>query len=146
LHILTKESMNHHSEEYIHHLIELWLNEDIGEGDHTTLSNISQHAKGKAILQVKHAGIVAGIRIAHRIFKKFDPNLNLDVFIQDGMPIKKGDVVFEINGSVRSILQTERTVVNVMRQLSGVATQTYLYSRKLSGLKTIVLDTRKTNY
>ena len=133
-----------YSEDILDKLIIQWLDEDIGEGDHTTLSTILPDTKGKARLLVKQEGIIAGIRVAERIFNKFDPTLNLEIFIKDGTLVKPGDIVFEVKGLVPSILQTERLVLNVMQRMSGVATQTYEFVSKLKGLKTIVLDTRKT--
>ena len=134
-----------HSEKHLNILIDLWLDEDIGDGDHTTLSTIPENASGKAKLLVKQEGIIAGVRIAIEIFKRFDPNLQIEVYIPDGSPIKSGDVVFEVHGHVRTILQTERLVLNVMQRMSGVATQTHNYVKKLEGLNTKILDTRKTS-
>lgn len=136
--------MNPNSDAFLDKLIEIWLDEDIGEGDHTTLSTILPEVTGKAKLLVKQKGIIAGIRIADKIFRKFDDSLELEVFIRDGDPINPGDIVFVVKGKVRSILQTERLVLNVMQRMSGVATQTRGYVDKLAGLKTVVLDTRKT--
>jgi nicotinate-nucleotide pyrophosphorylase (carboxylating) len=133
-----------HTDKHLNILIDLWLDEDIGDGDHTTLSTIPANASGKARLLVKQAGIIAGIRVAKEIFYRFDPEMKIEIYIPDGTPIKPGDVVFEISGLVRSILQTERLVLNVMQRMSGVATQTHGYVKKLDGLKTKVLDTRKT--
>ena len=132
------------SEDRLDKMIKLWLDEDIGDGDHTTIATILPGTKGKAKLLVKQEGIIAGIRIAERIFKKFDRNLEISIFIPDGTPVKNGDVAFEIKGPVRSILQTERLVLNIMQRMSGVATQTFQYVNSLKGLKTVVLDTRKT--
>ena len=132
------------SEDQLDKFIEIWLNEDIGDGDHTTLSTIPSGDKGKARLLVKQLGIISGIRVAARIYNKFDKDLQLEVFIKDGSNIKPGDVVFEIQGSLRSILQTERLVLNILQRMSGVSTQTREYVDKLNGLKTKVLDTRKT--
>jgi nicotinate-nucleotide pyrophosphorylase (carboxylating) len=136
--------MKQHSEDLLDKLIDLWLTEDIGEGDHTTLSTILPGTMGKARLMVKQEGIIAGIRIAERIFNKFDTSLETEVFINDGTPVSPGDIAFEVRGPVSSILQTERLVLNVMQRMSGVATQTHCYVSKLKDLKTVVLDTRKT--
>ncbi len=136
--------MTDNQAKHLHILIDLWLDEDIGDGDHTTLSTIPESARGKAKLLVKQAGIIAGVRIAKEIFNRFDPGLKTEVFIPDGSIIKPGDVVFEVEGLVRTILQTERLVLNVMQRMSGVATQTHNYVKKLEGLKTKILDTRKT--
>ena len=132
------------SEDQLDKFIGIWLNEDIGDGDHTTLSTIPSGDKGKARLLVKQPGIISGIRVAGRIYNQFDKDLNLEIFIKDGGKIKPGDVVFEIQGSLRSILQTERLVLNILQRMSGVSTQTREYVDKLNGLNTKVLDTRKT--
>ncbi len=137
--------MTVHSDKHLDILIDLWLEEDIGDGDHTTLSTIPATASGKAKLLVKQPGIIAGVRIAIEIFKRFDPGMKTVVFIPDGSPIKPGDIVFEVQGLVRTILQTERLVLNVMQRMSGVATHTNNYVHKLKGLKTKILDTRKTS-
>lgn len=136
--------MIRNSDEQLDKFIEIWLDEDIGDGDHTTLSTIPQGNAGKARLLAKQQGIIAGIRVVDRIYKKFDHELHLEVFIQDGTIIKPGDLVFEVQGPVRSILQTERLSLNILQRMSGVATQTREYVNKLNGLKTKVLDTRKT--
>ncbi len=124
--------------------IEIWFEEDIGEGDFTTLSTIPEEAHGKAELLAKDTGIIAGIFIASRIYEKFDASLKIREIIPDGSAIHPGDIVFEVSGSVRSILQTERMVLNVMQRLSGVATQTREYVKLLDGFHTRILDTRKT--
>jgi len=125
-------------------LIDLWFREDIGDGDHTTLSTIPENATGKARLLVKEEGILAGVEIAELIFNKFDSNLTVEVFMKDGDPIKPGDHVLVVDGSVRSILQSERLVLNVMQRMSGIATETSRYVKELEGTGTRVLDTRKT--
>lgn len=118
--------------------------EDIGEGDHTSLSCIPASAQGKSVLLIKEAGIVAGVRVALEVFRHFDPQLKTKVFIQDGQKVKSGDIVFETTGSVRSLLQTERLMLNIMQRMSGIATTTRLYADQLQGLRTRVIDTRKT--
>ena len=128
----------------IDELIRLSFAEDIGDGDHTTLSCIPETATGKSKLIVKEDGIIAGIDIAQRIFHSFDRDLKVSVFIEDGSPVKIGDIAFIVEGSVRSILQTERLVLNVMQRMSGIATTTHKYAERLVGTKTRVLDTRKT--
>ena len=125
----------HHFDELLNKSIDIWFAEDIGEGDHTTLSTIPENAGGKASLLAKDKGIIAGIFIASRIYKRFDPSLTLKEIIPDGSPIKPGDIIYEISGSVRSILQTERLVLNVMQRLSGVATQTRQYVDLLEGFQ-----------
>ncbi|HOQ58221.1 MAG TPA: carboxylating nicotinate-nucleotide diphosphorylase [Bacteroidales bacterium] len=118
--------------------------EDIGEGDHTSLSCIPASARGKSMLLIKEAGVVAGVRVALEVFRLFDPQLQTTVFIQDGQKVKPGDIVFETAGSVRSLLQTERLMLNIMQRMSGIATTTRLYADRLQGLHTKVIDTRKT--
>ena len=120
------------------------LAEDIGDGDHTTLSCIPEQAQGKSILLIKEAGIVAGVRVALEVFRCFDPGLKTTVFIPDGSAVKPGDIVFETSGKVRSLLQTERLMLNIMQHMSGIATTTHKYVERLQGLKTRVIDTRKT--
>ncbi len=129
---------------YLDNLIRLAFQEDIGDGDHTSLSTIPHHATGKARLLVKEPGILAGVEVAKSVFRIFDPELKMTLFLADGTSIIKGDVAFEVEGKVLSILQCERLVLNFMQRLSGIATQTKIYADRLSGLKTQVLDTRKT--
>ena len=130
--------------DFIDQLIRLAFAEDIGDGDHTTLSSIPESAMGKSRLIVKEDGVIAGIEIALRIFNHFDPTLKVTVFINDGAEVKVGDVAFVVEGKVQSILQTERLVLNVMQRMSGIATTTRRYAKRLEGTKTRVLDTRKT--
>ncbi len=129
---------------YLDNLIRLAFQEDIGDGDHTSLSTIPSDALGKARLLVKESGILAGVEVARRVFQLFDPSLQLTIYLEDGAAINKGDVAFQVEGKVLSILQCERLVLNFMQRLSGIATQTHLYACRLEGLKTKVLDTRKT--
>lgn len=131
-------------DELIDDLLTLAFAEDVGDGDHTTLSTIPADEKGKQRLIVKEEGILAGVDIARKVFDKFDPELKMTVFINDGSHVKPGDIAFEVEGSVRSLLQTERVMLNIMQRMSGIATQTAKYQQKLEGLKTKVLDTRKT--
>lgn len=128
----------------IDELIDLAFAEDIGDGDHTTLSTIPASETGRQQLIVKQPGILAGVEIARRVFEKFDPSLKMTVFIEDGAEVKPGDVAFVVEGPVRSLLQTERTMLNIMQRMSGIATTTHEYQSRLEGLKTKVLDTRKT--
>ncbi len=125
-------------------IIESALLEDIGDGDHSSLACVPEDANGKATLLVKDDGILAGVDLAIRIFKKYDPSLTIDVQIIDGTPVKKGDVAFIISGSSRSILATERLVLNFMQRMSGIATQTNKIVSLLEGTNTRLLDTRKT--
>ncbi len=125
-------------------LIDLAFAEDIGDGDHTTFCCIPESAVGESRLLVKERGVLAGVAVARRIFMRFDPGLRMDVLIGDGAGVKPGDVAFTVRGRVRSLLQTERLMLNVMQRMSGVATLTRRYVDALSGTKTRVLDTRKT--
>lgn len=129
---------------YLRIFIENALSEDLGDGDHTSLACIPSYAEGKAHLLVKEPGILAGVDIANEVFKKIDPDISLEIFIQDGTEIKPGDVVFVVKGKVLTILQAERTVLNIMQRMSGIATCTHKYVKHLEGLKTKILDTRKT--
>lgn len=125
-------------------LIDLAFAEDIGDGDHTTLCCIPEDAIGKQKLLVKEAGIIAGVEMARKIFARFDADLQVETFIEDGAEVKPGDIVFIVTGKVRSLLQTERLMLNVMQRMSGIATMTHRYMERLKGTKTCVLDTRKT--
>lgn len=118
--------------------------EDIGDGDHTTLSCIPADAIGTSRLIIKEAGVVAGVAIAHDVFAYFDPELSVTDYIADGSDVKPGDVVFEVTGRIQSLLQTERLMLNIMQRMSGVATTTRRYVNALEGTRTRVLDTRKT--
>ena len=131
-------------EELIDDLLTLAFAEDVGDGDHTTLSTIPADETGKQQLIIKEEGILAGVDIARKVFEKFDPELKMTVMINDGAHVKPGDVAFVVEGKVRSLLQTERTMLNIMQRMSGIATTTARYQRELEGLKTKVLDTRKT--
>lgn len=132
------------TDELIDDLITLSFAEDVGDGDATTLSTIPADAMGRQHLLVKEDGILAGVEIARKVFNKFDPSLKMTVMIPDGTPVKKGDIAFVVEGSVRSLLQTERTMLNIMQRMSGIATTTAKYQARLAGLKAKVLDTRKT--
>lgn len=125
-------------------LIKLWFAEDIGDGDHTTLSSIPETAMGKQQLIIKEAGVLAGVEVAKRIFAAFDPDLKMTQYLHDGDRVKPGDIAFVVEGKVRSLLQTERLMLNIMQRMSGVATRTSEYVKLLEGTKTHVLDTRKT--
>lgn len=131
-------------DELIDDLLTLAFAEDVGDGDHTTLSTIPADEMGKQHLLIKEEGILAGVDMARKVFEKFDPSLKMTVFINDGAHVKPGDVAFVVEGPVRSLLQTERTMLNIMQRMSGIATVTALYQSRLEGLKTKVLDTRKT--
>ena len=131
-------------EQLIDELIDLAFAEDIGDGDHTTLCCIPDTAMGKSRLLIKEPGILAGVESARKIFHRFDPDLKMTVYIEDGTAVKPGDVAFVVEGRVQSLLQTERLMLNVMQRMSGIATMTHRYVKKLEGLHTRILDTRKT--
>ena len=131
-------------EELIEKLIELSFAEDIGDGDHTTLSSIPEDAMGENILIIKEDGVLAGVEMAKRIFAHFDKELKVEVLMEDGTEVKKGDIAMRVSGKVRSLLQTERLMLNVMQRMSGIATMTRKYVKQLEGTNTRVLDTRKT--
>ena len=124
--------------------IDRWLQEDIGEGDHTTFSTIPQNASGSAKLLVKEKGILAGLSVAQKIFHRFDEKLKFVPLMEDGQNISPGDLAFRVNGRVHSILQCERLVLNVMQRMSGIASTTSEYVGLLEGTGTRILDTRKT--
>jgi len=124
--------------------IPLWFAEDIGDGDHSTLSSIPETAVGKSQLIIKENGVLAGVEIAREIFHAFDPNLKMTVFIGDGAEVKAGDIAFVVEGKIRSLLQTERLMLNIVQRMSGIAARTRQYVRALEGTKTRILDTRKT--
>ena len=131
-------------EELNEKLIELSFSEDIGDGDHTTLCCIPDDAMGKSQLIIKEDGVLAGVRMAKEVFAHFDPELQMEVYINDGTQVKKGDVAFVVTGKVRSLLQTERLMLNIMQRMSGIATMTSKYVKLLEGTGAHVLDTRKT--
>ena len=125
-------------------LIELAFAEDIGDGDHTTLCCIPEDAMGKSRLLIKEEGILAGVEVAKKVFAKFDPTMQVEVLINDGAHVKVGDVAMVVTGKIRSLLQTERLMLNIMQRMSGIATMTDRYVKLLEGTGTRVLDTRKT--
>ncbi|MBP5561353.1 MAG: carboxylating nicotinate-nucleotide diphosphorylase [Muribaculaceae bacterium] len=131
-------------EELIDELIDLAFAEDIGDGDATTLCCIPAEEMGRSRLIIKEEGIIAGVEMARCVFEKFDPELKMTVYIEDGAHVKPGDIAFIVEGRVRSLLQTERLMLNIMQRMSGIATVTSVYQSRLEGLKTRVLDTRKT--
>ncbi|MCD8292401.1 MAG: carboxylating nicotinate-nucleotide diphosphorylase [Prevotellaceae bacterium] len=130
--------------ELIDRLIDLAFAEDIGDGDHTTLSCIPPTAMGKSRLLIKEAGVLAGIEVAKEVFRRFDATLQVTVYMQDGARVKPGDVPMVVAGKVQSLLQTERLMLNIMQRMSGIATMTRRYADRLEGTHTRVLDTRKT--
>ena len=131
-------------DELIDDLLTLAFAEDVGDGDHTTLSTIPADERGRQRLIIKEEGILAGVEVARKVFAKFDPELQMTVHIHDGARVKPGDVAFEVEGRVQSLLQTERIMLNIMQRMSGIATTTVRYQKELEGLNTKVIDTRKT--
>lgn len=131
-------------QELIDELITLAFNEDIGDGDHTTLCCIPATEMGKQKLLIKEAGVLAGVDMARRVINYFDPELKITTYIEDGAEVQPGDVAFVVEGRVQSLLQVERTMLNIMQRMSGIATTTRKYVRLLEGTGTRVLDTRKT--
>lgn len=125
-------------------LIDLAFAEDIGDGDHTTLCCIPEDAMGKSHLLIKEEGILAGVEMAKKVFARFDPTMKVTVYLQDGSHVKPGDIAFLVEGKVRSLLQTERLMLNIMQRMSGIATMTNKYVEQIKGTGAHVLDTRKT--
>ena len=125
-------------------LIDLAFAEDLGDGDHTTLCCIPEDAMGKSHLLIKEDGILAGVEVAKKVFARFDNTMKVEVLIEDGSPVKRGDIAMVVTGKVRSLLQTERLMLNIMQRMSGIATMTHRYVERLDGTKTHILDTRKT--
>jgi nicotinate-nucleotide pyrophosphorylase (carboxylating) len=130
--------------ELVDKLIDLSFAEDIGDGDHTTLCCIPEEARGKSRMIIKEEGILAGVKIAEEVFNRFDSTLKVEILIKDGTKVKPGDVAMVVEGSVRSLLQTERLMLNIVQRMSGIATITHKYMELLKGTKAKVLDTRKT--
>lgn len=131
-------------EELVDALIDLSFAEDIGDGDHTTLCCIPDDAMGQSKLLIKEDGVLAGIEIAKEVFNRFDPEMKVEVFIEDGTEVKVGDVAMIVTGKTQSLLQTERLMLNIMQRMSGIATMTRKYVKRLEGTNTRILDTRKT--
>jgi nicotinate-nucleotide pyrophosphorylase (carboxylating) len=128
----------------IEHFLDIAIAEDIGEGDHTSLATLDPNQEGKAILIAKETGILAGVEIAKIVFHKLNPHLHFHTYKHDGDKINEGDVIFEIKGNAIAILMGERLALNIIQRLSGIATQTREYVKKIEGLPTKILDTRKT--
>ncbi|WP_418423203.1 carboxylating nicotinate-nucleotide diphosphorylase [Alistipes putredinis] len=129
---------------FVDALIELAIREDIGDGDHTSLCCIPATEKGRMRLLCKQEGILAGIEIAQLVLRRLDPDMQFEQILRDGDRVKPGDVAFYVSGRLQSLLQAERILLNIMQRMSGVATQTAVYVQELDGLKTQVIDTRKT--
>ena len=130
--------------ELIDRLIDLSFAEDIGDGDHTTLCCIPEDAMGKSHLLIKEDGILAGVEIAKEVFARFDPTMVVEVLINDGAKVHRGDIAMVVTGKVRSLLPTERLMLNIMQRMSGIATMTHRYVERIEGTGAHVLDTRKT--
>lgn len=128
----------------IDELLNLAFAEDIGDGDHTTLSTIPADAIGRSKLIIKEEGILAGVKIAEKVLHKVDSSIKINILLEDGVHVNPGDIAFIAEGPVRSLLIAERTMLNIMQRMSGVATMTRKYQDELQGLHTRVLDTRKT--
>ena len=131
-------------DEQLHHLVEEALKEDIGDGDHSTLSCIPEDKRGRAVLKIKQEGVLAGVAVAQKIFNYAEPSASFNVFKQDGETMQPGEKAFEVEASIQTILTCERLVLNCMQRMSGIATLTRQYVDKLKGYHTKVLDTRKT--
>ena len=131
-------------DEKLHRLIDMAIAEDVGDGDHSTLCCIPADAKGKAVLKIKQDGILAGVDVAEKIFRYKKPGVHFQRHKKDGEIMQAGEVAFEVETLVHTILQLERLVLNCMQRMSGIATLTEKYTRKLKGYKTQLLDTRKT--
>lgn len=129
---------------FVDELIELAIREDIGDGDHSSLACIPHDRRGRMKLLVKQEGILAGVEVARRVLRRLDPDVKFEQLLEDGARIKPGDIAFYVEGRLISLLQAERILLNIMQRMSGVATQTAVYVKELVGLKTKVLDTRKT--
>lgn len=129
---------------FVNDLIELAIREDIGDGDHTSLASIPHDERGRMKLLIKQEGILAGVEVAEMILRRLDPDVKFEKLLEDGTHVKPGDIAFYVEGRLISLLQAERILLNVMQRMSGVATQTAVYVKELEGLKTKVLDTRKT--
>lgn len=121
-------------------LIDLAFAEDIGDGDHTTLCCIPEDAMGKSHLLIKENGILAGVEVAKKVFDRFDSTMSVEVLINDGEPVKAGDIAMVVSGKVRSLLQTERLMLNIMQRMSGIATMTNKYVKRIEGTKTHILS------
>lgn len=120
------------------------LHEDVQDGDHTSLACVPKEAIGKAKLLVKDEGILAGVELAKKIFHQVDPSFEIDVFIEDGTPVKYGEIAFEVRGKSQAILKAERLVLNAMQRMSGIATMSRQFVSAVEGLEVQILDTRKT--
>ncbi len=142
--IKPRTMFNYLEPTYIKNFIQTALTEDVGDGDHTSLSTIPSSAQGRAKLLVKDDGILAGVALAKLIFEEVDKQLTVKTILEDGAVIKKGEIVLTVEGSSQSILKAERLVLNCMQRMSGIATYTHSMVKLLEGTDTKLLDTRKT--
>jgi nicotinate-nucleotide pyrophosphorylase (carboxylating) len=140
--VLSFATMNYN--EQLQLLIKNALQEDIGDGDHSTLCCIDANAKGKAVLKIKQEGILAGVEVAEKIFRFMQPDISFTAYKKDGEKMEFGEIAFDVEAKVHTILQCERLVLNSMQRMSGIATLTRQYTDKLKGYTTKLLDTRKT--
>lgn len=131
-------------DEQLQHLIQEALKEDVGDGDHSSLSCIPEGKKGKAVLKIKQDGTLAGMEVAKKIFEFAEPSTVFLAYKKDGDEMKNGETAFEVDAHIHTILKCERLVLNCMQRMSGIATLTHLYAEKLKGYHTKILDTRKT--
>ena len=131
-------------EKELNELIGQWFKEDIGDGDHTSLSCIPADVEGCQQLILKDTGILAGVEVAKAVIEYFDPTLRVEWFLKDGDSVKPGDIAFRVYGKVRSLLQVERTMLNIMQRMSGIATMAHYYQAQVAGTGCTILDTRKT--
>lgn len=136
--------MKYITNEELRLLIAQWFKEDIGDGDHTSLSSIPESAMGCQQLIIKEEGVLAGVEVAQEVIRYFDPELRTEIFIQDGAHVKPGDIAFRVYGKVLSLLQVERTMLNIMQRMSGIATMAHYYQQMVEGTQCRILDTRKT--
>jgi len=130
--------------ELLNSFIDNALREDVGSGDHSSLACIPESANGKARLLVKEPGMIAGINVIKALYKRVSDDVSINACLEDGTNVNPGDIVFEVAGNIQIILRTERLVLNILQRMSGIATKTQQYVKRLHGLKTKVLDTRKT--
>lgn len=136
--------MTNHEKDSVQKIIHFALTEDLGDGDHTTLATIPAEANGIAIMMAKEKGVLSGAEVAAMVFETVDSNLDIEFYLNDGDSIKPGDHILKVTGKSQSILSAERTALNFIQRMSGIATFTHLVTKKLEGLNTRLLDTRKT--
>lgn len=129
---------------FVEELIGLAIREDIGDGDHTSLASIPAGAHGRMKLLVKESGIIAGVEVAEMVFRRLDPDAALEILINDGTRVETGDIVFYVAGRIRTLLQSERIILNIMQRMTGIATETARYVERVRGTDCRILDTRKT--